>query len=102
MHRLVRRYVSPVTVAVAVMAWLAGALALGLATDSGATATVALMALGPLAGGVLLLVRHSLDLAARIGNLGTESQRLLGTTRRIESRLGTELKQTFRQFEALQ
>jgi predicted O-methyltransferase YrrM len=102
MRRLTHRFVSVGTVAVLVMAWLVGALALGLATDSGATATVALMALGLLAGGVLLLIRHGLDLAARIGNLGTESQRTLGTVRRIESRLGTELKQTFRQVEAIQ
>jgi len=102
MRRLIHRFVSPGTVAVLVLAWLAGALALGLATGSGATAIVALMALGLLIGGVLLLIRHSLDLAARIGNLGTESQRTLGTVRRIESRLGTELKQTFRQVEAIQ
>jgi predicted O-methyltransferase YrrM len=102
MRRLIHRFVSVETVAVLVVAWLAGALALGLAAHSGATATVALMALGLLAGGVLLLIRHSLDLAARIGNLGTESQRTLGTVRRIESRLDTELKQTFRQIEANQ
>jgi predicted O-methyltransferase YrrM len=60
------------------------------------------MALGLLAGGVLLLIRHSLELAARIGNLDTESQRSLGTMRRIESRLATELRQTFRQVEAIQ
>lgn len=93
---------SVTAVAVVVTAWLAGALALGMATGAGATATAALMALGPLGGGVLLLIRHSLDLADRIGNLGTESQRSLGTLRRIESRLGTELKQTFRQVEAIQ
>jgi predicted O-methyltransferase YrrM len=102
MSQLVHRFVSVETVAVAVMAWVAGALALGVATGSGATATVALMTLGLLAGGVLLLIRHSLDLAARIGRLGTESQRSLGVARRIESRLGTELKQTFRQVEAIQ
>jgi predicted O-methyltransferase YrrM len=102
MRRLVRRFVSAGTVAAAVMAWLAGALALGLATGAGATATCSLMALGLLAGGVLLLVRHSLELAARIGSLGTESQRSLGIMRRVESRLGTELKQTFRQVEAIQ
>jgi predicted O-methyltransferase YrrM len=102
MRRLIHRFVSVGTVAVLVMAWLVGALALGLATDSGATATVALMALGLVVGGVLLLIRHSLDLAERIGNLGTESQRTLGTVRRIDSRLGTELKQTFRQVEAIQ
>jgi predicted O-methyltransferase YrrM len=106
MRQLIHRFVSVGTVAVLVMAWLVGALALGLATDSGATATVALMALGLLVGGAALLIRHSLDLATRIGNLGTESQRTLGTVRRIEShlesRLGTELKQTFRQVEAIQ
>jgi predicted O-methyltransferase YrrM len=102
MRRLIHRFVSVGTVAVLVVAWLAGALALGLATHSGTTATVALMALGLLVGGVVLLIRHSLDLAARIGNLGTESQRTLGTVRRIESRLGPELKQTFRQVEAIQ
>ena len=102
MRQLVHRFVSVQAVAVLVAAWLAGALALGLATGSGATATATLMALGLLAGGVLLLIRHSLDLAARIGNLAKESQRSLGTVRRIESRLGTELKQTFRQVEALQ
>jgi predicted O-methyltransferase YrrM len=102
MRRLIHRFVSIETVAVLVVAWLAGALALGLATGSGATATIALMALGLVVGGVLLLIRHSLDLAVRIGNLGTESQRTLGTVRRIESRLGTELKQTFRQVEAMQ
>src|ERR1700722_3660056 len=102
MRQLVRRFMSVGTVAVVVMGWLAGALALGVATGSGATATAALMTLGLLAGGVLLLIRHNLELAARIGNLGTESQRSLGTVRRIESRLGTELKQTFRQVEAIQ
>ena len=102
MGRLIRLFVSAGTVAVAVMAWLAGAVALGLATGSGATATAALMALGLLGGGVLLLIRHSLDLAARIGNLGGESQRSLAIMRRVESRLGTELRQTFRQVEAMQ
>jgi predicted O-methyltransferase YrrM len=102
MRQLVCRFVSVGTVAVVVSAWLAGVLVLGVATGSGATATVALMTLGLLAGGVLLLIRHTLDLAARIGNLSTESQRSLGTVRRIESRLDTEFKHTFRQFEALQ
>jgi predicted O-methyltransferase YrrM len=102
MRRLIHRFVSVGTVAVLVVAWLAGALALGLATHSGATATVTLMALGLLVGGVLLLFRHSLDLAARIGNLGTESQRTLTSVRRIEPRIWTELNQTFRQVEAIQ
>jgi predicted O-methyltransferase YrrM len=102
MRQVVHRFVSVAAVAVVVTAWLAGALALGVATESGATATAALMTLGLLCGGVLLLMRHSLELAVRIGNLGTESRRSLGTVRRIESRLETELKQTFRQVEALQ
>ena len=102
MRRLIHRFVSVGTVAVLVVAWLAGALALGLATNSGATATVTLMALGLLVGGLLLLFRHSLDLAARIGNSGTESQRTLSSVRRIEPRIWTELNQTFRQFEAIQ
>jgi predicted O-methyltransferase YrrM len=102
MRQLAHRFVSVAAVAVVVMAWLGGAFTLGVATGSGATATAALMALGLLAGGVLLLIRHSLELAARIGHLGTESQRSLGVSRRIESRLGTELKQTFRQVEAIQ
>ena len=101
MGRLIRRFVSVEAVAVVIVAWLAGALALGLATGSGATATAALMALGLPGAGVLLLIRHSLDLAARIGNLGTESQRTLSTVRRIESRLGADLQQTFRQVEAI-
>jgi predicted O-methyltransferase YrrM len=102
MRRMIHRFVNVRTIALLVVVWLAGALALGLATNSGATATIALMALGLVVGGVLLLIRHSLDLAARIGNLGTESQRTLSTVRRIEDRLGTELKQTFRQVEAIQ
>jgi predicted O-methyltransferase YrrM len=102
MRHLVHRFVSVETVAVVVMTWVASALVLGVATGSGAAATVALMTLGLLAGGVLLLIRHSLELADRIGQLSTESRRSLGVARRIESRLGTELKQTFRQVEAIQ
>ena len=56
MRRLVRRLVRTETVAVLVIAWLAGALGLGLATGAGAVPTVALMALGPLLGGLLLLI----------------------------------------------
>ena len=59
MNRLIRRLVRIETVAVLVTAWLAGALGLGLATGAGAVPTVALMALGPLLGGLLLLIRHS-------------------------------------------
>ena len=73
MRRLIRQLVRVQTVAVLVIAWLAGALGLGLATGAGAVATVALMALGPVLGCLLLLIRHSLDLAGRIGNLAAES-----------------------------
>lgn len=105
MHQLVRKLLRVETVAVVVIAWLAGALALGLATGAGAVPTVALMALGPLLGGLLLLIMHSLELARRIGNLGTESTRTLTTARRVESHLfkvETEVKQTFRQLETVQ
>ena len=73
MRRLILQFVRIETVAVLVAAWLAGALGLGLATGAGAVPTVALMALGPLLGGLLLLIRHSLDLAGRIGHLAVES-----------------------------
>ena len=105
MRRLIRRLVRAETVAVLVAAWLAGALGLGLATGAGAVPTVALMALGPLLGGLLLLLRHSLDLAGRIGNLAGECQRTLATVRRVESGandIKKEIRQTFRQLEALQ
>ena len=89
-----------------VVAWLAGALGLGLATSAGAVPTVALMALGPLLGGLLLLIRHNLDLASRIGNLASQSERMLDTVRRlgagVEKEVKTEIRQTFRQLEALQ
>jgi predicted O-methyltransferase YrrM len=106
MRRLIRQFVRIQTVAVLVTAWLAGALGLGLATGAGAVPTVALMALGLLLGGLLLLIRHNLELSSRIGNLGTESVRTLQTVRRIEAGLyndvKTEIQQTFRQLEALQ
>jgi len=105
MRRLIRQLVRIETVAVLVIAWLAGALGLGLATGAGAVPTVALMALGPLLGGLLLLIRHSLDLAARIGNLASQSERTLATVRRVETdanEITREIKQTFRQLEALQ
>jgi predicted O-methyltransferase YrrM len=106
MRRLIGQLGRIQTVGAVVLVWLAGALGLGLATSAGAVPTVALMALGPLLGGLLLLIRHSLELASRIGNLGVESQRTLGTVRRIETKididLKTEVKQTFRQLEALQ
>jgi predicted O-methyltransferase YrrM len=94
------------TVAVLVAAWVAGALALGLATGAGAVPTVALMALGPLLGGLLLLIRHNLELASRIGNLADQSTRTFDTVQRVGARVEREikkdLKQTFRQLEALQ
>ena len=106
MRRLIGQLGRIQTVAALVLAWLAGALGLGLATSAGAVPTVALMALGPLLGGLLLVIRHSLELARRIGNLGTESQRTLNAVRRIETKIDTEVKkeitQTFRQLEALQ
>lgn len=110
MRRLVRQFVRIETVAVLVTAWLAGALGLGLATGAGAVPTVALMTLGLLLGGLLLLLRHSLDLASRIGNLAGESKRTLDTVRRvgpdvkqeIKQEIRKEIRQTFRQMEALQ
>jgi predicted O-methyltransferase YrrM len=110
MRRLIRRFVRIETVAVLVIAWLAGALGLGLATGAGAVPTVALMALGPLCGGLLLLLRHNLELAGRIGNLAVQSERTLDTARRvgpdikekIEKEVKQEIRQTFRQLEALQ
>ena len=109
MRRLIRQFVRIETVAVLVTAWLAGALGLGLATGAGAVPTVALMALGPLLGGLLLLLRHNLDLASRIGNLAVQSERTLGTVRqvgpdikKIEKEVKQEIRQTFRQLEALQ
>jgi predicted O-methyltransferase YrrM len=106
MRRLIGQLGRIRTVGALVLVWLAAALGLGLATSAGAVPTVALMALGPLLGGLLLLIRHSLELASRIGNLGVESQRTLGTLRRIETKIDidirTEVKQTFRQLEALQ
>jgi len=109
-RRLIRQLVRSETVAMLVTAWLAGALGLGLATGAGAVPTVALMALGPLLGGLLLLIRHSLDLASRIGNLAGESRRTLDTVRRVgpdigeklEKEVKQEIRQTFRQLEALQ
>ena len=102
MRRMILRYVRVETVAMLVTAWLAGALGLGLATDAGAVPTAALMALGPLLGGLLLLIRHSLDLADRIGNLAVQAARTFETVRRVEADTRKELKQTFRQVEALQ
>jgi predicted O-methyltransferase YrrM len=106
MRRLIRRLVRVQTVAALVIVWLAGALVLGIATSAGAVATVALMALGLLLAGVLLLIRHNLELAGRIGNLASQTVRTLDTARRIEAGLYNdvrdEVRQTFRQLEALQ
>src|ERR1700724_2245322 len=106
MHRLIRRLVRIETVALLVIAWLAGALGLGLATGAGAVPTVALMALGPFLGCLLLLIRHSLDLAGRIGNLDRQGARTLDSVRRVGADLDQELKKEIRkkvrQLEALQ
>ena len=110
MRRLIWQFVRIETVAVLVTAWLAGALGLGLATGAGAVPTVALMALGPLGAGLLLLLRHNLELASRIGNLAVQSERTLDTVRRvgpdikekIEKGVKQEIRQAFRQLEALQ
>jgi predicted O-methyltransferase YrrM len=102
MGRLIRQFVRPDTVAALVVAWLAGALGLGLATGAGAVPTVGLMALGLLLGGLLLLLRHSLELASRIGTLAGESQRTFNTLRQVRADTSKEIKQTFRQLEALQ
>ncbi len=102
MRRLIRQFVRPGTVAALVVAWLAGALGLGLATSAGAVPTVALMALGLLLGGLLLLLRHNLELAGRIGTLAGESQRTFNTLRQVRADTQKEIKQTFRQLEALQ
>jgi hypothetical protein len=83
MRQLIRQLVRVEAVAVVVIAWVAGALLLGLATGAGAMPTAALIALGPLFGGLLLLIMHSLELARRIGNLSGESTRTLTTVRRV-------------------
>jgi predicted O-methyltransferase YrrM len=102
MRRLVRQLVRTETVAVLVGAWLAGALGLGLASGAGAVATVALMALGLLLGCLLLLMRHSLVLAGRIANLDRDNKRTFDTLRQVRADTQKEIKQTFRQLEALQ
>lgn len=101
-RQLILRYVRIETVAVLVIAWFAGALWLGLATDAGAVPTAALMALGPVLGGLLLLIRHGLDLAGRIGNLASQTTRTLENARRAEGDISRQIKQTFSQLEALQ
>jgi predicted O-methyltransferase YrrM len=102
MRRVVRQFVGIKTVAVLLAAWLAGALWLGLATGAGAVPTVALIALGPLLGCLLLLIRHSLELASRIANLDGQTTRTLETVRRVGTDTTKEIRQTFRQLEALQ
>jgi predicted O-methyltransferase YrrM len=106
MRRLILRFARIETIAMLITAWLAGALGLGLATGAGPVQTVALMALGLLLGGLLLLIRHNLALAARIGNLAAQSERTLDTVRRlgtrVEKEVKAEIRQTFRQLEALQ
>jgi predicted O-methyltransferase YrrM len=102
MRRLVRQFVRIETVAVLVGAWLAAALGLGIATSAGAVPTVALMALGLLLGGLLLLIRHNLELAGRIDRLARESKNTLNTVRGVKTDIPKDLRQTFRQLEALQ
>jgi predicted O-methyltransferase YrrM len=102
MRRLIRQLVRADTVAVLVIAWLVIALGLGVATKAGTVPTIVLMALGPLLGGLLLLMRHNLELASRIGTLASESQRTFDTLRQVRSGVDKEIKQTFRQLEALQ
>ena len=102
MRRLIRQLVRTETVAVLVAAWLAGALGLGLATGAAAVPTVALMALGLLLGGLLLLIGHSLALAGRIANLDRDNKRTFDTLRQVRADTQKEIKQTFRQLEALQ
>jgi predicted O-methyltransferase YrrM len=102
MHRLIRQLVRIETVAVLVFAWLAGALGLGLASGAGAVPTVALMALGPLLGCLLLLIGHSLVLAGRIANLDRDNKRTFDTLRQVRADTRKEIKQTFSQLEALQ
>jgi predicted O-methyltransferase YrrM len=94
--------VSIEAVTVLVTAWLAVALCIGIATAAGVVPTVALMALGPLLGGLLLLMRHNLELASRIGNLATQTTRTLENVRRVGSDIERDIKQTFSQLEALQ
>ena len=102
MRRLIRPLVRTETVAVLVAAWLAGALGLGLASGAGAVPTVALMALGLLLGCLLLLIGHSLVLAGRIANLDRDNKRTFDTLRQVRADTQKEIKQTFRQLEALQ
>jgi len=55
---------------------------------------------------VLLLIRHNLELASRIGNLDRQTKETRDTVQRVGASLDKELKkeirQTFRQLEALQ
>ena len=102
MRRMVWQFVRIETVAALVGAWLAAALGLGLATSAGAVPTAALMALGPLLGGLLLQIRHSLELASRIDRLARESKDTLNTVRWVKTDVPKDLRQTFRQLEALQ
>jgi predicted O-methyltransferase YrrM len=106
MRPLIRRFVRVEVVAVVVIAWLAGALGLGLATGAGAVPTAGLMVLGLLLGGLALLLAHSLEVARRIGNLSAETTRTLTAVRRVETdlenKVRTEIRQTFRQLETMQ
>ena len=102
MRQLIRRFLRAETIAALVAVWLVGALALGLGTGAGAVATVALMALGVLLGGIGLLVLHNLVLAERIHNLSQENKSTLRAAGKARSDLKEDLRHTFRQVEALQ
>jgi predicted O-methyltransferase YrrM len=74
------------------------ALALGLAKHAGAVPTAGLMALGLVLGGVVMVLWHSLVVAGRIDHLYRESR----VTHRTVVSVKDDLKQTYRQLEALQ
>jgi len=95
------------TVVAVVALWLAGALALGLAVGAGALATVALMALGPLLGGLLLQVRYNSDLVRRIGELTTKTnvleqgQQTLATGQSLQTAQLQELRASVESLSAI-
>lgn len=101
MRQLIRRFVRVETVALGIAVWLVAALALGLATGAGAVATIALMALGAVLGGIGLLMWHNLVLAQRLDHLYRESRVLQRSVDRFAN-FKDDLRQTFWQLEALQ
>jgi predicted O-methyltransferase YrrM len=96
--RQLKRFIRVETVAVLVVVWLVAALALGLAKHAGAVPTAGLMALGLVLGGVVMVLWHSLVVAGRIDHLYRESR----VTHRTVVSVKDDLKQTYRQLEALQ